>query len=112
MNVDKWFEEQSLVVKIILIVLPFIGWVMEILIRISAYLRNKNNLDLILLILYLLLGWTWIPLIIDVVFLATKGHLFMAGDLESLSSDVNKSNDGPKTSESVDAQPKDEQPKE
>ena len=98
MNIDKWFEEQSLVVKIILIILPFVGWIMEILIRISAYLRNKNSMDLILLILFLLLGWTWIPLIIDVVFLATKGHLFLAGDFEDLS----------KGKETVDAQPKEE----
>ena len=98
MNVDKWFEEQSLVVKIILIILPFVGWIMEILIRISAYMRNKNSMDLILLILFLLLGWTWIPLIIDVVFLATKGHLFLAGDLEDLG----------KGKETVDAQPKEE----
>ena len=52
MNVDKWFEEQSLVVKIILIVLPFVGWVMEILIRISAYARKQNSLDLVLLIIF------------------------------------------------------------
>ena len=100
MNVDKWIEEQSLVVKIILIVLPFVGWVMEILIRISAYARKQNNLDLVLLILYLLLGWTWIPLIVDVVFLVTKGHLLMADDLQSLNED--------KGNESVDAQPKEE----
>ena len=99
MNVDKWFEEQSLVLKIILIILPFVGWVMEILIRVSAYVRNKNTMDLVLLLVYLLLGWTWIPLIVDVVFLATKGHLFMAGDLEDLANDT----------ETVDAQPKEEE---
>ena len=84
MNVDKWFEEQSLVLKIILIVLPFVGWVMEILIRVSAYLRNKNTMDLVLLILFIVLGWTWIPLIIDVIYLATKGHIFLAGDFDDL----------------------------
>ena len=89
MNVDKWFEEQQLVVKIILIVLPFVGWIMEILIRISAYLRNKNNVDLVLLILFLLLGWSWIPLIIDVVYLATKGHIFLAGDFDELNKENN-----------------------
>ena len=104
MNFDKWFEEQSLVVKIILIILPIVGWVMEILIRISAYVRTKNNLDLALMIIYILLGWTWIPLIVDIVFLATKGHLFMSGDFEEVL-DGAKENNGKET---VDAQPKEE----
>lgn len=99
MNVDKWYEEQSLVLKIILIVLPFVGWIMEILIRVSAYTRKQNNMDLVLLLLFILLGWTWIPLIIDVVYLATKGHLFMATDLEDVVNDT----------ETVDAQPKQEE---
>ena len=100
MNVDKWFEKQSKVVQIILIVLPLVGWVMEILIRVSAYIRKQNTTDLILLIVYLLLGWTWIPLIVDVVFLATKGHLFMAEDFKEVV-------DGD-SQESVDAQEKKE----
>ncbi len=85
MNFDKWFEEQSLVLKIILIVLPFVGWVMEILIRISAYLRSKDNMDLVLMIIFILLGWFWIPLVVDVVFLCTKGHILLASDLASAS---------------------------
>ena len=101
MEVDKWFEKQPLALQIILIVLPFVGWIMEILIRVSVYLRNKNNMDLVLLILYLLLGWTWVPLILDVVFLATKGHIFLAGDLEEVSKGTSQ--------EEVDAQPKKEE---
>ena len=46
MEFDKWYDEQSLLLKILLIILPFIGWVMEILIRISVYLRTKDDLDL------------------------------------------------------------------
>ena len=99
MNVDKWFEEQSLVLKIILIILPIVGWVMEILVRVSAYVRKQNTMDLILLILYIVLGWTYIPLILDIVFLATKGHLFMANDLEDLTSGT----------ETVDGERKDEE---
>lgn len=95
MEFDKWFEEQSLLLKIILIILPFVGWVMEILIRISAYIRSKDNMDLVLLIIYLLLGWSWVPLVIDVIFLATKGHILLAKDLQS--------------GETVDAKPSDNQ---
>lgn len=103
MNFDQWFEKQSLVVKIILIILPLVGWVMEILIRISAYTRSKNNMDLVLLIVFLLLGWTWIPLIIDVIYLATKGHIFLAGDLDDITKESESS-----SKETVEAQPKEE----
>ena len=85
MNVDLWFNKQNQVVKIILIILPIVGWIMEVLIRISVYLRQKNNMDLVLLILFLLLGWSWIPLIIDVIYLATKDHLFLGADFEDFS---------------------------
>lgn len=87
MTIDKWFEQQPKLLQIILIVIPFVGWVMEILVRISAYIRKQNNLDLALLIIYLLLGWSWIPLIIDVIFLVSKGHLFMAEDLKEVVDD-------------------------
>ena len=107
MNFDQWFEKQSLAVKIILIILPLVGWVMEILIRISAYTRSKNNMDLVLLIVFLLLGWTWIPLIIDVIYLATKGHIFLAGDLDDISKESESSN-----KETVEAQPKEEEKEE
>ena len=107
MNVDKWFEEQNLVVKIILIVLPFVGWIMEILIRISAYLRNKNVLDLVLLIVFLLLGWSWIPLIVDVVYIAMKGHIFLSSDLQEVTDELNKE-EKQDNKETVDAQEKKE----
>lgn len=107
MNFDQWFEKQSLAVKIILIILPLVGWVMEILIRISAYTRSKNNMDLVLLIVFLLLGWTWVPLIIDVIYLATKGHIFLAGDLDDISKESESSN-----KETVEAQPKEEEKEE
>ena len=45
------------------------------------------------LIVYILFGWSWVPLIIDVVFLATKGHILLASDLRT---------------ETVDAKPKEE----
>lgn len=100
MNVDTWFNKQPKLLQIILIILPFIGWITEILVRISAYARKQNNIDLALLLVYILLGWTWIPLIIDVVFLVTKGHLFMADDLQEVVNDNSQ--------DSVDAQEKKE----
>ena len=100
MSFDKWFEEQNIVLKVILIILPFVGWIMEILIRVSVFLEKKNNVDLLLLILFILLGWTWIPLVIDLVFLLTKGHIFLASDIDDLNKEEKK--------EEVDAEKKEE----
>ena len=107
MNVDLWFEKQSLALKIILLILPVVGWVMEVLIRISVYVRKQNIMDLVLLILYIVLGWTWIPLILDVAYLCIKGHLFMAADLDEVTA-TSQSSDAPKSEETVDAEPKEE----
>lgn len=90
MNFDTWFEKQSLVLKIILLVLPFVGWLVEILVRLSAYLRNKNTVDLIILIIFLVFGAGWILNVVDIVWLVLKGHLFFAGDLDGLAKEDEK----------------------
>ena len=51
MTFDKWFEEQALWLKIVLLVVPFVGWVMEILIRVSAVIRKSSTLNIVGLVL-------------------------------------------------------------
>ena len=75
MKFDKWFEEQSLLIKVILLVIPFVGWVMEILIRISAFLRKNSTINLVGLIIGVIGGLIWA--IVDLVVLLVKGHLFL-----------------------------------
>lgn len=43
MQFDKWFNSQSTWLKVLLLVIPFVGWVMEILIRLSVMLGNVKN---------------------------------------------------------------------
>ena len=45
MKFDKWFQEQSLLIKVILLIIPFVGWVVEVLVRISAFIRKKEVLN-------------------------------------------------------------------
>ena len=68
MDFDKWFYSQDRLVKIILIILPVIGWIIEVLVRLSALLRKTTNTNIIGFVLFLLLGGLWIPTIIDVVY--------------------------------------------
>ena len=51
MTFDKWFEEQALWLRVVLLIIPFVGWVMEILIRVSAIIRKSSTLNIVGLVL-------------------------------------------------------------
>ena len=98
MNFDKWFNEQGKVLKIILVAIPFVNLIMEILVRLSVYLRTKKTIDLVLFIVFAVFCY---PLfILDIVWLAIKDHLFGSEDFDEMT-------DG---KEHVDGEPKEEKP--
>ncbi len=74
---EKWFNEQSSLTQLILLIIPWIGWLVEILVRISVVIRNHSKKNIIGLILAVLLGGTWIFCIIDLVVLIKKDHLML-----------------------------------
>lgn len=57
----KLFEELDESIKILLLALPFINWIIEIIIRSELFIKNKDNKKLILffisLLFGLILGW-------------------------------------------------------
>ena len=69
MNFDEWFDYQSKLVRIVLLFIPVIGWVVEILVRISALMKKKCRMNVVGLVVFILLGWAWIPVIIDTLYL-------------------------------------------
>ena len=75
MEFDKWFEKQSLLVKVILMLIPGVNWVVEVLVRISAFLRKNSTVNLVGLILGIFAGyvWGWVDLIV----LILTGKLFL-----------------------------------
>lgn len=77
MNFDKWFNSQSRLVQVILFILPVVGWVVEILVRLSALLRKQSTTNILGFVLYLVLGGFWIPVLIDLVYLILKGKLIL-----------------------------------
>lgn len=78
MTFDKWFNKQSTLLKVILLILPFVGWVVELLVRLSVMLRTKSGLHIVVFVLFVVVGWAWILCIIDLIYLVLKGHLFLA----------------------------------
>ena len=75
MTFDKWFEKQSLLLKIILLVIPFVGWVVEILIRVSAVIRKASVLNIVGLVIGVIGGLIWA--IVDLVFVIISGNLLL-----------------------------------
>ena len=65
MTFDKWFEEQALWLKIVLLIIPFVGWVVELIIRWSDVIKDSEPVKIVLALLFTFLGWMWIPTIID-----------------------------------------------
>lgn len=71
-----WFNKQSRLVQIILLLIPIVNWVVEILVRWSAFLKTKSILTLIFAILVtffgLAIGW------LDVVWCLLFKHMIFA----------------------------------
>lgn len=60
-----WFNKQSRLIQIILLLIPFVNWIVEILVRWSAFLKTKSLITLIVAILVTFAGlaFGWIDLI-------------------------------------------------
>ena len=71
----KWFNSQSRLIQIILLLIPGVNWIVEILVRWDKALQSKNLLDIIVAILVLFLGliFGWL----DLVWVLLFKHLFL-----------------------------------
>lgn len=78
MKFDKWFNSQSTLLKAILLLIPFVGWVCELLVRLSVMLRTKSVVHIVVFILFVVVGWGWILGVIDLVCMLLTGHLILA----------------------------------
>ena len=72
-----WFYSQNFLIQLILLLIPGVNWVVEILVRWSAYLKTKSLLTLVFAILVtipsgIVIGW------LDLVWLLLFRHLLFA----------------------------------
>lgn len=71
-----WFNKQSRLVQIILLLIPVVNWVVEVIVRWSAFLKTKDPMTLIVAIVVTFLGvfvgW------VDVVWCLLFKHLIFA----------------------------------
>lgn len=78
MNFDKWFYSQDRILQIILLIIPFVGWIVELLVRLSVMMRTMKVEHVLVFILFLVIGWGWFLCLIDLIYLAVKGRLILA----------------------------------
>lgn len=78
MTFDKWFNKQSTLVKALLLLIPIVGWVVEVLVRLSVMLRTKSTLHIVVFVVFIVFGWGWFLGLIDFIYLLVKGHLILA----------------------------------
>ena len=71
----KWFNQQSRLVQLILLLIPGIGWITEIFVRVTAVLQKPttgNILGVILGVIIPVFSW------IDLVWVILFNHLLLA----------------------------------
>ncbi len=76
----KWFNSQSVLLKVILLIIPFVGWVIELLVRGSRAADKKDGVSIVMFVLFLFVGWGWFLNVIDIIYMALSGHLILADD--------------------------------
>ncbi|MDE6550021.1 MAG: hypothetical protein K2M44_00765 [Clostridia bacterium] len=71
-----WFNKQSRLIQIILLIIPFVNWIVEVCVRWSAFLKTKNIITLITAIVVtfggLFIGW------LDAVWCLLFKHMIFA----------------------------------
>lgn len=76
MNFDKWFNKQSKLVQVLLLLIPFVNWVTEVLVRWSSALRTKDVLKIVVAVLVTFVGLGFGFL--DLIWVLLFGHLILA----------------------------------
>ena len=70
-----WFNKQSRLVQVLLLLIPVVNWIVELIVRWSTWLKKGGLIRLIISILTipfgLIFGW------VDVVWVLLFKHLFL-----------------------------------
>ena len=74
---EKWFYSLDSLSQTILLVIPFVGYLIEIGVRLFALIRKHSKKIVIGFIVFLVLGWTLLLNIIDAIYLSRKDELMI-----------------------------------
>ena len=74
---EKWFSKLDFLSQTILLVIPFIGYLVEIGVRIFAVIRLHSKKNIAGLVIFVLLGWALLLNIVDVFVLSRTDDLML-----------------------------------
>ena len=73
----KKFFSLPRIVQILLLLIPVVGWIIELIIRWSAVAEKFSALNLVAAILFTVVGWGWVLYVIDIIWILAFKHLFL-----------------------------------
>lgn len=74
---EKWFSKLDFLTQAILLILPFIGYLIEIGVRVFAVIRKHSAKNIIGLVMFVVVGWTILLNIIDIFVLRSTDDLML-----------------------------------
>lgn len=80
MYFDEWFNEQERLVKIIFLFIPIIGWLIEILVRVSALVKSQSTTNILGLIIFVIGGYIF--QFFDLIYLAITDRMLLVEEKE------------------------------
>lgn len=73
----KSFYKLSMVVQAVLVLVPFVGWVTEMVLRWSTFLNKKDLVSLLVALFFTFTSWFYLPCLVDGVHLLLKKRLIL-----------------------------------
>jgi len=74
----KWFNHLSRPLQIILLIIPFVGWIVELVVRWDCFLKKSSFGHLLIALFFTIFGVAWLPCLIDCLSCAFEKHLLFA----------------------------------
>lgn len=74
---ERWFSKLDFLTQAILLILPFIGYLIEIGVRIFAVVRLHSKKNIAGLVIFVLVGWVILFNIIDIFVLSRTDDLML-----------------------------------
>lgn len=74
---ERWFSKLDFLTQAILLILPFIGYLIEIGVRIFAVVRLHSKRNIAGLVIFVLVGWVILFNIIDIFVLSRTDDLML-----------------------------------
>lgn len=80
MHFDEWFNEQERLVKIIFLFIPIVGWLIEILVRVSTLIKSQSTTNILGLIIFVIGGYIF--QFFDLIYLAITDKMLLVEEKE------------------------------